>query len=416
MDRPVIGLAAVLAVAYVGGAALAAAVDYEGTPVLRAADVAPAKLLGGQDFQVDEKVATDGFLARFHLRSEYGALTAEGVELLEVRVAEIASLRALEDTSRTEEFAKALGGAALRPLRSAANMAANPAETIQGIPEGVGRFFERVELGAKALQESAGDPSKDVSARSADTAKRAGAITADAFGYEQEGRRIAKELRADPYTTNPILSERMSQLASAALAGRVGVNTVVTLLVPASIVLTATSVTNDLVWDLKPADLLKRNQERLAAIGIGGAEAQRFLANHAWSLTVQTHLVDALERLDGARNRREIVALASTADGDARARLIAASVRMLADHHQRAARIEEVLPGGPVLGRTKSGEIVATAALDYVPWNERVDRFARRADLAAKQRSVWITGRFSERARSELGREGWQVHDGTRSR
>lgn len=60
---------AVVLTALAGGVQMATeGAGYEMQPVLQASQLAPAELLKGARFQVDEKVPTDGFLARFTLR------------------------------------------------------------------------------------------------------------------------------------------------------------------------------------------------------------------------------------------------------------------------------------------------------------------------------------------------------------
>lgn len=84
---------AVVLVASAGGAqAIGAATDYEQQPVLKASQLAPAEWLKGARFQVDEMVPTNGFLARFTLRSDVGTFEAHGRGMLQIRVAELAAL------------------------------------------------------------------------------------------------------------------------------------------------------------------------------------------------------------------------------------------------------------------------------------------------------------------------------------
>ena len=111
--------------------------------------------------------------------------------LLAVRVAEVGALDQLAGMNKTEEFLKAAGDAAVRPLKAAGDMAAHPDETVKGVPAAVGRFFDRVELGAKRLAASASSPSKTSEEKAVDVTNRVGGITAAVVGYEQERRELA---------------------------------------------------------------------------------------------------------------------------------------------------------------------------------------------------------------------------------
>jgi len=51
--------------------------------------------------------------------------------------------------------------------------------------------------------------------------------------------------------------------------------------------------------------------------------------------------------------------------------------------------------------------------VDYVSWTERVASFAKNPEfLAIPQRTLWITGKLSPRAKKELEAAGWTVHEG----
>lgn len=179
-------------------------------------------------------------LTRFVVRSDFGVFQAPGRGLLGIRVLEVGALDELERTSKTEEFVKAAGRAVARPVKAAANMAMHPVDTVKGAPAAVGRFFDRVQLGAKHIAGAAKDDNSTAEQAAAVT-KRVGSTTADVLGYEEERRALAKRLGVDPYTTNHVLSEAMDDLAWVAFSGRVGLNVVVSVVVPYSMAISATS-------------------------------------------------------------------------------------------------------------------------------------------------------------------------------
>jgi hypothetical protein len=51
-----------------------------------------------------------------------------------------------------------------------------------------------------------------------------GKVAAAAFGYDDQRRRIARELGVDPYSTNPVLTKMLDDIASAAFAGGLGIS------------------------------------------------------------------------------------------------------------------------------------------------------------------------------------------------
>jgi hypothetical protein len=383
---------------------------FEDAPVLRASDLAPADLLKGQGFTVDESVPVKGLQAHFTIRSDVGAFEAHGVEMLRIRAAEVGALQHLEQNSKTETFLKAAGVAAARPVQAAAHIVMNPVETAKGLPDGVGRFFDRVKTGAQRVQEAGSAPDKTDAERAADVTQRVGSISADAFGYEKERRDLARELKVDPYTTNPVLGKKLSDVAWVAFSGRLGVNTLVSVFVPGAIFLTGIKVADDWVWDTPPADLLKQAERRFADTGAKPADVQALIKNRWYSLTVLSVFSRSLEGLAPITGRAEAVALAASVQTEDEANFLSDAAMMLGERH-RTDPLASMSAKGTVVGRTKTGAIVVPAPVDHLPWTRQVSDFARRPDLRAKDRSIWVRGAASPRARSELTALGWTVRE-----
>src|SRR5262249_22665011 len=225
-----------------------------------------------------------------------------------------------------------------------------------------------------------------------------------------ERRSLAKELKVDPYTSNPVLAKQLDDVAWVSFTGRLGVNVVMSAALPGSMVISATRITNDLVWDTPRGDLIVRNETALKDFGVPEKTARAFMNNGAIPLSVKTDLVQALEKLGNVKGRAAVVALAATARSEEQARFLAAAVRMLG----KGRALEEVTATGTVVGREKGGGIVVPAPVDYVSWTERVARFANRGDLKAAERSIVLTGKMSPRARQEFDALGWKVTQGSR--
>lgn len=397
-----------------GEAPTAAQQPFEAPPVLSASEFLPSELRQGPRFRVEDRVPVEHFLARFTLRSDFGTFDVHGRALLATRVAEVAALAELERTGKTEEFLKAAGGAAAKPVRATAHMLANPVETVEGVPSAVGRFFDRVQLGGQRIAQAATAPGKTTEEAAVDVTKRVGGISADVLGYEQERRKLAKQLRVDPYTTNPVLSEKMNDIAWVAFSGRFGVNLATSVLVPYSMVISATSITNDMVWDTPPADLVKLAEQRLRATGAPASQVSALLRNPSYSLTMLTALAVALERLSGVPGRDQAVGFAAQAASETQARLIAGAAGMLADYHTGREPLADISGRGPLVARTRAGGLLVPLPIDYVAWTERVSAFTRREDLRARGRTVWLTGHVSPRARQELAAAGWTLFEADR--
>jgi hypothetical protein len=398
-----------LVVASVTGAPAAWCADqFEKPPTLRAADAAPAALVKGEGFHLDAAVPTDGLTTRFKLRADVGVFEVHGVETLALRVSELPALRELSRASKTDTFTNALAETAKRPIKAAAQIVKHPVETAKGLPSGLGRFFDRVEAGGKRLYDTATTKGKSGTERTKETAEGAGQATADAFGLEQERRKLAKQLGVDPYTTNAQLAAKLDEFAKVAFYGRVGLNTLISVVVPASIIITGTSATRDLVYDTPRGDLVVRNEGQLRAMGVGDAALRALQRSPGFTLSLQTELIRHLGALDGVKGRPAVVALAGTATTTDQALFLVRGVRMLATRHAERP-LAEVAAAGTVFGRDADGGIVVPGAVDYVSWTSRVARFANRPDLKASKREVRITGRMTERAKGGFAKLGWSV-------
>jgi hypothetical protein len=289
-------------------------------------------------------------------------------------------------------------------------MLLHPVETAKGMPGGVERFFDRAELGAQTIAGAMSDPGQSGTQQAEDVTKRVGGITADVFGYEAERRALAKSLGVDPYTTNPVLSKKLSDMAWVAFSGRVGVNTLISVFVPVSIAISAASVTNTMIYDTPAADLITRNEHTLLTMGASEPQARGLIKNPWYSLSVLTSLVTALDRLSGVDGRPTVVVLATTATTEDQARFLANAVEMLAAHHQTVEPLAAVTARGTVIGRTQSGALLVPGAVDYVAWTDQVAGFAGRTDLQGTPGNIWLTGRMSPAAQGQFAALGWTVY------
>ena len=107
---------------------------------------------------------------------------------------------------------------------------------------------------------------------------------------------------------------------------------------------------------------------------------------------------------------------AASATSEDQARFIAAATQMLVRYHKTITPLSVLMGRGTAVGYDKRGVIVVPAPLDYVAWTDRVADFARRADLKAQERGIWLTGKISPRAWQEMTKLGWMLQDGGRLR
>jgi hypothetical protein len=406
--------AAVLAFAFANRASAQPADAFESPPILKAQQLAPASLLSGSGFHVDEDVPTDGLTANFTIHTDLGTLQAHGLEMLKIRVAEVPAMVELQNTSKTKVFAESVATNAARPVVAAGQMIMSPVETVKGLPGGVSRFFGRVGLGAQKITEAASEPEgASAGEKSAEVGKRVGQTTRDVFGYEQEHRELAKKLGVDPYTTNPILSKQLDDIALTAFRAHVGVTTTMSVFIPGSIAITGTRIVSTWVWDTPRADLIVKNRDTLEGLGLPEHSIDSFMRNPAYPLSVQTAFVEDLTHLRGVAGVPDVLALAATAESEDQARFLAAALDMLVNYHKTQTPLTSVAGKGTIFGRDRGGVLIVPVEVDYVPWTERASYFAHRPDLIAQKRSIWMSGRMSPLAKKNLESLGWKINENT---
>jgi hypothetical protein len=401
-----------------------AAGSFESPPVIKAVVLAPKDVpLKGANYVVDADVATDGLLATFTIRSDYGVLAARGPGMLRLRVAEVDALTRLKAMKKSDVFVDSLKKSANALGQAVVGVATNPVETAKAIPAGVSRFLERtarqVKTGVQKVddvrqQKEAGAPrGAAASATTQNVALAAGAAagraTRDALGYDEKRRDLARELRVDPYTTNPVLKKELDDVAWAAFAGGLGVNALASK-VPGGRLVQSTSLVTDWIYEKPPGDLKVWIEKTLKGLGVGQETVDLFLRQKYWTLTTQTALVMALDKMAGVEGRAEVLDEAVTAESEDQARFLAVGFSLLAREHARDP-IKAVLGGRPA-GLTQKGRALVTVPVDYVCWTERVATFASRDDLLPRKPMVMVTGRLSERTRTEMKKLGWEVREG----
>jgi hypothetical protein len=384
---------------------------FETEPVLNAKDLAAPELIKGSHFTVDPKVPVKGFLARFTIRSDYGVFQANGIHMLGIRVNEVEAIGKLDDLNKTAEFAEAAGRAIARPVTSTVNMLVHPVDTITGFPDGVGRLFSRIKLGTERVMDAASAPGQSGGERAEEASKRVGMVTLTALGWEKERRDLAKKLGVDPYTTNELLSKKLTDAAWVSFSGRFLIQTATSILVPYSMAMSAMTISNSTVFDTPPGDLINNATAIFASTGASDAQVQALVKNQQYSLSVLTAVAMGIQRLKDVPGRDSVVIFAAAAKTQDETRFVAGAINMLARYHESVTPIAQVSAPGPILGKTAGGALVLPAPVDYVAWIEHLARGLKRPELQAPEKVAFLSGRMSPLAQKELTAQGWKVYE-----
>lgn len=411
-----------LAALALASAATAVAQNYETPGSLKASEIAPAALLRGPLHSVDEDVTIAGAQPNFTIRSQYGTWVARGHEMLVIRVSELPAFEQLAKVSKTDEFVKAAGAAVAAPVKAVGQFIESPLETTGNVFSGIGLIAGRVGQIAEQSVARVGDtlannaPAeqpilKPVAAPLGTAAPRV--LIGDPLGYNQQRRDWAQRLKVDPYTFNGALSEQLGQIASVSFVGSFPVDVALgTVIAPLYYAQQFNEQATLEAYQTPPLDIGTRNEARLRKMGIEGLPVRTFLRNRYFTPTLQTALVLALESMGNVAGREQIIVFAARAASETEARYVNNSVMMLAQYGRAVAPLARVRGADNVIaGETPDGKLIIAAPLDYLPWIQQVDAFARRADLTGTERWLLVSGKVTPRAQQELAALGWRVSD-----
>jgi hypothetical protein len=397
------------------------------------ADLVPGVALTGAGYQVSETAPISDYYGQFQLRSDVGNLTADGAEVLRLRINELGAVRALDRVSSSEVFTDAVARGVERPAEAVQQVVTEPQGTLAGVPAGVGRFLMRTARNIRDLALDINDAAvnareKDDEAQEQEAAvvqerrneraqKIATSATLHYIGYNKARREIARQVGADPYSTNPLLDERLDRLAWASWSGAKLTGLSIGLIGGvAGQALGYARDAYDLVWELPPEDLKRRNLKVLAGLGIAGKQARDLVRrSRAFTLTQQTEFIELLRLPLFATARAQLFELALAAEREVHARFLIDSMRMLqavADDEHRDHPQVTVIGASPAL-EYRDGSHVLALPVDYLYWTPEIAQFVWRDDLIGRRNRLLLTGSLSPQALDAFSQAGWIVRERT---
>jgi len=381
---------------------------FETPTTVKAAEALPAERIKGPHHQVEPQATGDGVSLSFRIRSDFGEFEAPSRALALVRIDEVAAIARLKEIGSSEVFAKALAASVEKKADAVAQVVKDPEGTAKGVGRGLKRMWGKAKQGASDAAEAAKTKDDETGEKKDEQKPSASDVGSEVLGVNKAKRQLAKTVGADPYSSNPALQAELDRLAKAAVAG--GITGSLGTSVPG---LNQVAAAGSLAWDLPPEDLKARNQKSLAAMGCDAACQKPFFANRAYTPSLQTAVVSALEGLDGLADRAALVGIAAGAEDEVEALFYPGSLKLLAAARKGGQKLSKA----QAFGRTPSaltadGTLVVAAAVDLLFWTEDIAAAADRPVSGASKRQLWISGALSERTRLELKARGWTVHEG----
>lgn len=401
-------MALLLAVGASSVGVLAGQDGYETPPVLQASEILPVEALTGDHFKVASEVINDGVMNHYVVTTVYGEFAAYGNLELAKLIHQIDAIAEVEAVSRSDQFLDALGNVATDQLDTVKDVGQHPATVVKALPKGVFHMFRRykrsAELGVHAAAGLVGDEDEEGD---------------PATGYAEEWASVTdserawyQKLEVDPYNHNQVLRDKVTSVARVDAVASVGLSFAPIPSIPGADYLHEVT---EAVWTTDPADLKKKNIERLQEAGVDDEIVQVLMNSGFVSPTQQTQTVSILEQLEGVDGREVIVEIAAPADSLELAQFNLANASLLAAYHRSETPLTAMYPGAPIpVAMTSDGGLIILVSADYAFWVEDLAGVfeimaGRFADRDASSRELWLRGTASPRFVAEAADLGWTV-------
>lgn len=423
-------------------AAVCSATIAEPEPFLPAAALVQPALLSGPDFRVVPEVQVQGYMAHFVIDTKFGPLHADSVQMLAAREGEIPAMEALDRASRSRAFADAIAARARKTGAAIVHVAEHPVDTITGLPEGVVRYL-RKQIGTwtgraqsvsdraarqfenegdpfhaprgpmTAAREQPRDPAVVEDGKNRAWYARAGSETGREakryLKYGEQRREMAKLLGVDPYSSNPILDEKLDELAWAAVWGNFSAGKALGEITgTAANVVSWSGKLNTYVLEKTPEDLREINRKRLLNFCSDEFNVRQFLRRGGFNDTLRTALADALQTLKPQGGCDQLIELATTTHGEIEARYLVDALRLI-ERQADAIGGKLIVTGAAIAWRTPADRLLLPLPVDYLTWSHDLDEFFAQSAFAAPDKIALIGGEASTLAQRELTERGFSI-------
>jgi hypothetical protein len=398
----------------------------------------PAELVKGPHHQVTKAALRDGYFISYTITSPFGEYTADGRQLLEIRIGELAALAELDKLSSSKVFKDAALEAGEATLMAPVKLVektyervSDPdkaVETLQSIPEGAERLFswayDQIKGATHSVREAvAPGPTPTPDPYAPDSGISGAWQTGKKFGlkyigYSKREREWFKKLKVSPYTSNERLRSEVERVAGVETAVGVGFK-----FIPGLGLLGQLSTVNHwyeraekLALFEEPSKITEKNIEELKNLEIDAALAKRFLQTKAYGPWSSRFIIASLTAIGPeVKGHGAFLAAACEATNEHSALYFVSVAEALEQIHSRQKLRQIVSTKQLPAGITERGTLILPLSVDYLFWTEEVARilqdFQKQAahDWKFSSTEILIRGLSSEFARQRLTKLGAKV-------
>lgn len=372
----------------------------EGPVELDAAALLGTEVLVGPHHRIESRVLNDGRTNRFRVGDGSHAIDAVGNRLAIERAREFQAIAALNRIKETDAYAKGLEAAANATLTLTRGVIEDPVGALSRLPQGLGTLLS--DLGA-AVQGVG---------RGKDAPREDNALVKDLIGFNTLKRRLAHEMKVDPYSTHPRLKTALNDVAWAMFAGGAPIELAITA-APAGLALALRAADRAeggmLDWKIPPATVRQAMEREVLALGLDSREAEALIYHRTCTLRHLSLLVSAIVDLKPAQGRVDMLRQAIRANDEHGCRQAMHAAELAWSYHRHVTPVVgiSVRDGGLWL-RDREGVTVLVLPADHLAWT------AANAALFAPgnaPRVLWLDGTVSPNTRDALLALGINAQD-----
>lgn len=372
--------------------------------VFSASSLLPGAQLTGPNYQVDERVVSDGFLNHYTIYYEGRKYDVVGNARMQIRLTELVALQKMDKVQSSDVYKKSLKNAATGSLRGLKKLVTSPVETAKGIVSGVGTLFKGIghSLFGGASEQEEG-------------------VLKTALGFDAAKRKFAYKFGIDPYTSFPPVKQRLEEISWAGVAGNLTISAAFQgIPKPAKGAVSGTKAADGLsrlVRDNTPVELKRIHGEKLKAMKVNDSVAELILEHPKFSPTERTVLIESLAMI-GAYDREEFIKRAILVQNEDMAFFMRRWAQMFAAYHKNINPIRRFVRLGKMpVGQREDGVLIGVLPTDHVGWTEQIAR--RHATNMKKVGNIqgvtggelWFEGTISPKTRAVLESEQWVVKE-----
>ena len=366
---------------------------------------AAAKFLGAAmtsaNYKVGPTARSDGIMRIFHVELAYGKHEFDGVEFTKLRLREIDATAALEKMSKSEEWGKSFGNAAVAPLKFGFSFITNPTEAMNRSASGIHNMFDRIDASMQN-QKSSRDSMSD-----------------SLLGVSDAQRQLAIYLNVDPYTDFAPLQNRLQEMSRvmaggqltvraglAAVTGGVGMG-----------ISAATSIegAKETLRDKTAAQVIVEVRTTLKSLGVPEETINRLVENQHYTPSFLLLMSRSLAQLK-AQNTAAFVERAADANSYGLAYFHMRRADLIAARSGELGGLVAFVPvAGHVVNVARDGKAVAVFPLDDLAWTQTSRRTFQAATAELRRArpngsAVFATtGLVTPLAAAEINKLGWKI-------